>query len=189
MRSVPLSGLLARALGDLTSEFVAHGAGGGGMPSVPMWFGLLRAIPVSGEVAQRELPVQTRLSKRAVRQLVGAATRSHWIEVRSGTGVQASLGLTGSGRKAAAEWAAMADATELSLVRAGWSRSRDHTDGARDRGGSARPRVAPLSDQLWVGRLQRDWWPVPARPGRRAFPPTGRTGLPCSEATETRCRC
>jgi hypothetical protein len=38
------------------------------MPSVPMWFGLLRAIPVSGEVAQRELPVQTRLSKRAVRQ-------------------------------------------------------------------------------------------------------------------------
>jgi hypothetical protein len=35
---------------------------------VPMWFGLLRAIPVSGEVAQRELPVQTRLSKRAVRQ-------------------------------------------------------------------------------------------------------------------------
>ena len=56
--------------------------------------------------------MHTRLSKRAVRQLVGAATRSHWIEVRSGTGVQAALGLTGSGRKAAARWAATADATE-----------------------------------------------------------------------------
>jgi hypothetical protein len=79
---------------------------------VPMWFGLLRAIPVRGEVALRELPVQTRLSKRAVRQLVGAATRSDWVEVRSGTGVQAVLGLTGSGRKAAAGWTATADATE-----------------------------------------------------------------------------
>jgi hypothetical protein len=56
--------------------------------------------------------VHTRLSKRAVRQLVGAATRSRWIEVRSGTGVQAALGLTGSGQKAAARWAATADATE-----------------------------------------------------------------------------
>jgi hypothetical protein len=82
------------------------------MPSVPMWFGLLRAIPVSGQVAQRELSVRTRLSKRAVRQLVAAATRSQWTEVRSGTGVQAALGLTGPGRKAAAEWAGMADATE-----------------------------------------------------------------------------
>jgi len=79
---------------------------------VAMWFGLLRAIPTSGEVAQRELPVQTRLSKRAVRQLAGAATRSHWIEVRSGTGVLAALALTDSGQRAAAHWAATAEPTE-----------------------------------------------------------------------------
>jgi hypothetical protein len=82
------------------------------MPSVAMWFGLLRAFPVGGEVAARELPGQTRLSKRAVRQLLGAATRSHWIRVRSGAGVQTVLGLTGSGQKAAAWWAAAADATD-----------------------------------------------------------------------------
>jgi hypothetical protein len=111
VRSVPQSGLLARTLGDLTSALVADGAGRGRMPSVPMWFGLLRAIPLKSAVAQRGMPVHTRLSKRAVRQLVGAARRSGWVEVRGGPGVQAELGLTGSGRKAASGWAAMAEAT------------------------------------------------------------------------------
>ncbi len=79
---------------------------------MPMWFGLLRTIPVNGEVAQRELPAQTRLSKRAIRQLIGAATRSQWIEARNGKGVHAGFGLTGSGRKAASWWVAAADATD-----------------------------------------------------------------------------
>lgn len=112
MPGVPLSGLLARALGDLSSEFVANGAGRAGMPSVAMWFGLLRSIPLNGEVDQRELPVRTRLSKRAVRQLVGAATHSGWIRVTRGRGVQAGIGLTTSGRKVAAEWAATAGEIE-----------------------------------------------------------------------------
>jgi hypothetical protein len=104
---VPLSGLLARALGDLTSEFAADLADPRSMPSVPMWFGLLRAVPVDDELAQRDLPALTQLSKRAIRQLVGAAVRSGWLQVMGGTGVGARLGLTSSGRAAATEWRAM----------------------------------------------------------------------------------
>lgn len=82
------------------------------MASVPMWFGLLRVIPASGEVRQRELPIRTRLSKRAVRQMAGAATRSGWIEVTSGSGARAAFGLTASGQKMAAGWAEMTDGAE-----------------------------------------------------------------------------
>lgn len=112
MRPVPLSGLLSRALGDLRSEFVASGAGRAGMPSVPMWFGLLRVIPASGEMSQRELPMCARLSKRAVRQMVGAATRSGWIEVTSGAGARPAFELTAAGQKVAAGWAEMIDGAE-----------------------------------------------------------------------------
>jgi hypothetical protein len=109
---LPLSVLLARALGDLTAEFGVDGAGREGMPSVPMWFGLLRTIPARGAVARRELPELTRLSKRAVRQLVGAATRSEWVELASGTGVNATFELTSSGQEAATAWTALIGATE-----------------------------------------------------------------------------
>lgn len=71
MGEVPLSGLLARALGDLTAEFVAGGAGQAGVPSTAMWFGFLRTILLQPRVSREELPALTRLSKRAVRQLAG----------------------------------------------------------------------------------------------------------------------
>ena len=87
------------------------------MPSVPMWFGLLRAIPARGTVGQGELPALTRLSKRAVRQLVGAATRSGWVELVSGKGALATFGLTPSGTEATAAWTALVGTTE-----ARWSR-------------------------------------------------------------------
>ena len=112
MGDVPLSGLLARAISDLTMEFRAEGAGDGGLPSPAMWFGFLRAMPPSGVVGPRELQVRTRLSKRAVRQLIGAATRAGWIEVASGTGAHATLGLTEAGRKVGSTWTAMIDPVE-----------------------------------------------------------------------------
>ncbi|HTX10466.1 MAG TPA: hypothetical protein VME22_17715 [Solirubrobacteraceae bacterium] len=112
MREVPLSGLLARALGDLSDEFVGAGAGRPGMPSPAMWFGLLRAVPLSDDVGQRELPERTRLSKRAVRQLARAATRSGWIEGTGAAGAQGAVRLTGSGRNVAARWAAMTEGVE-----------------------------------------------------------------------------
>jgi hypothetical protein len=76
-----------------------------------MWFGLLRTIP-SGGVEQRELPALSRLSKRAVRQMVGAATRLGWIETLSGAGQHATLGLTPFGQEAATRWAKMSDVAE-----------------------------------------------------------------------------
>jgi hypothetical protein len=109
---VPLSAMLTRALGDLTAEFVTAGAGRGGMPSAPMWFGFLRAMPEADEVTERQLPALTRLSRRAVHQLAGASVRAGWVEVRSGTGVPKALGLSDPGRGAAASWAAIAGSTE-----------------------------------------------------------------------------
>lgn len=112
MGDVPLSGLLARALGDLTLEFSASGAGSEGIPSAPMWFGVLRAFPAEGAVVQRDLPSLTCLSKRAVRQMVGAATRSGWIEVVTGGGVHATLRFSPLGRVAARTWAELGHTTE-----------------------------------------------------------------------------
>jgi hypothetical protein len=109
---VRLPGLLGRALGDLTAEFVAAGAGRDGVPSAPMWFGILRTIPTDGDVAYRDLPALSRLSKRAVRQLVGAAQRAGWIEVVRGTTAQGTIRLSPSGGRAAATWAALVDETE-----------------------------------------------------------------------------
>src|SRR5438128_1172554 len=111
-RPRPLSGLLARALGDLTASFAAAGAGRDGMPSAPMWFGFLRTVPVAGSIPQRDLPAAARLSKRAVRQLVLAVTRCGWAAVVSGTGVSASIGLTAAGREAAARWPSLVGPTE-----------------------------------------------------------------------------
>lgn len=111
MGDVPLSGLLARALGDLTAELALAGAGHEGMPSAPMWFGFLRTVRPSG-VGGKELPALTRLSKRAVRQLVGATTRGGWVDGLSGTGVHTMFGPTDAGRAAADFWMAISDSTE-----------------------------------------------------------------------------
>lgn len=112
MGDVPLSGLLARALGDLTAEFAAEGAGREGVPSAPMWFGFLRTVLLRPPVTRRELPALTRLSKRAVTQLAGASVRGGWVEEISGTGVNTTLGPTDAGRAAARWWVAIADETE-----------------------------------------------------------------------------
>ncbi|HEX4214173.1 MAG TPA: hypothetical protein VIA06_12720 [Candidatus Dormibacteraeota bacterium] len=112
MSNVPLSGLLARALGDLTAEFVIQGAGQAEMPSAPMWFGFLHTVLLQSPASGKELPKLTRLSKRAVRQLAGAAVRAGWMEVLSGTGVHTTFGPTDAGRVAADSWMAIADSTE-----------------------------------------------------------------------------
>ena len=111
-QDLPLPGLLSRALGDLTATFVAHGAGKGSLPSAPMWFGLLRAIPRTDAVAQRDLPALTRLSKRRVQNLVATSIRFGWVEVRNDTGVSRTVGLTAPGREAASAWTAMTDDVE-----------------------------------------------------------------------------
>lgn len=82
------------------------------MPSAPMWFGFLRTIPQTNEVTERKLPGRTRLSKRAVHQLAAASVRAGWLEVRNGTGLRTTLGLSGPGRGAAASWVEMAGSTE-----------------------------------------------------------------------------
>src|SRR5580658_1592998 len=45
---LPLSALLARALGDLTQEFNRTRADTDSLPSLPMWLGLLRALTLEG---------------------------------------------------------------------------------------------------------------------------------------------
>src|SRR5580658_751950 len=83
---LPLSALLARALGDLTQEFNRTRADTDSLPSLPMWLGLLRALTLEG-VAERNLPTQTRLSRRAIRQATRSAEGSGWILVDSEPGL------------------------------------------------------------------------------------------------------
>jgi len=96
---LPLSALLARALGDLTQEINRASVGSNPFPSAPMWFGLLRALTPEG-VAQRDLPARTRLSRRAIRQATRSAEGSGWISVDPDPGLSGPhVRLTSEGRR------------------------------------------------------------------------------------------
>jgi hypothetical protein len=109
---LPLSALLARALGDLTDHVTRAPTASNRGPSVPLWFGVLRAVPPEG-VAQRDLPARARLSTRAIRQATRSAEGAGWISVgpepsRSGPQVR----LTAAGRRSGELWRSTIDATE-----------------------------------------------------------------------------
>lgn len=109
MRAVarlPLPALLARALGDLTAAFVRAGAGADGVPSVPMWFGMLRVVDQAG-VLTRDVPARARLSSRVVRQGLQAARRSGWVVVERNRGQPPRVALTAAGRRARRAWESM----------------------------------------------------------------------------------
>jgi hypothetical protein len=98
--------MLARSLRDLTGAFVRAGAGTGGIPPVPLWFGLLRVVDPAG-VPAREVPALARLSKRTVRPALRAAQATGWVE-----GTATRVGLTTAGARARQAWAALVPEVE-----------------------------------------------------------------------------
>src|SRR5579875_2566268 len=103
MASTTLPSLLRATLSSLERGYVTEGAGRDGIPSIDGWANLLRVLDLDG-VARREMPMLTRLSKRAVRGRVLAATRRGWVEeLVSGRG-EPVIRLTGLGEEVAFRW-------------------------------------------------------------------------------------
>ena len=105
---LPLSALLARTLadvtGDLTSDFTRSRSAGSQGPSVAMWLGFLRVVTPEG-VAQRSLPDETRLSRRAIRQATVSAEGSRWVSVdRDPSLAGPRVRLTAAGGEVGKEW-------------------------------------------------------------------------------------
>jgi hypothetical protein len=96
----PLPSLLARAVRDLTGTYVRAGAGSPGVPSVPLWFGLLRIVDLGG-VPTKQVPALSRLSRRTIRPALRDTARAGWIDV-SPTGVT----LTAAGERTREAWLA-----------------------------------------------------------------------------------
>ena len=99
---LPLSALLAQALGAVIETYERGGAGapGSGLPRRAVWANVLR--PVGDGIPLRELPAAARLSKRAVRAAVGAAVKEGWL-VQEGT----DLRPTEAARAAGERWPAL----------------------------------------------------------------------------------
>jgi hypothetical protein len=106
--TLPLSALLSQVLVSLSLEFERAGAGRHPMPGLEVWSNLLRCVGPH-RVVERDLPVLTRLSKRAVRARVGNAIRQGWLRVEDGKlgRVTALLGLTEQGRNVRESWPAL----------------------------------------------------------------------------------
>ena len=103
-KRLPLTALLSQVLLSLSVEYER----GGGTPGLEVWSNLLRCVGPDG-VVERDLPVLTRLSKRAVRARVGNAVRQGWLRVEDGKlgRVTALLGLTELGEEIRKTWPAV----------------------------------------------------------------------------------
>lgn len=101
--STKLPSLLATVLTLLERTYVEEGAGRNGMPSLDLWSNLLRALGKDG-IDHRELPTIVRLSKRALRIRISAATRRGWVEEQKSGRGQVAVQLTVSGHTAATRW-------------------------------------------------------------------------------------
>jgi len=181
---LPLSVLLARPLADLTREFEGGGAGRDGVPSVPMWCGLLWAVPPDG-VEQTDLPALARLSRRAVRQGAGAAGRGGWLAAERNPGRRGAwLGLTPYGRTARETWDSL-----TATIEARWSTGIGAADTGRLR--------AALEDVVGHFDLELPHYPIsygsadrsvtggrhkPAQPGPPRIPAHGQDWVPVVRA-------
>jgi len=103
--------LLWNAIRELERAYVAAGAGERGMPTLDDWANLLRVVDAKGTDV-RELPRLLRLSKRAVRTRVLAASRRGWIEERQDGGSEVTVRLTRSGSAIATRWKLLEAAAE-----------------------------------------------------------------------------
>src|SRR5579884_4151503 len=94
----PLNALLAAALADLAREFAATRAERQSRtPPLAVYGNLLAHLGDDG-VARRDLPARTRLSKRALAGVAGAAQRGGWVAVAGSAGA-ALVRLTAEGRR------------------------------------------------------------------------------------------
>lgn len=101
---LPLNALLAQALGAVTQEYDAAGAGTDELPSLAVWSNVLR--PIGDGIEVRDLPAAARLSKRAVKAALAAAEKyGGWIQ-----GGNRAVALSPKGAAARDAWPAL-DAT------------------------------------------------------------------------------
>lgn len=103
--------LLATILRGLERAYIHAGAGRAGIPSLDLWFNLLRTLDESG-VDRSGLPTSLRISKRALRTRISTAKRYGWIEERrQGRGIT-SVRLTKQGSNVAARWKSLQASAE-----------------------------------------------------------------------------
>jgi hypothetical protein len=74
---LPLSALLSQALLAVTDEYQRRGVGSADVPTLAVWSNVIR--PVGAQIELRELPISSRLSKRAVRAAVAGAENYGWL--------------------------------------------------------------------------------------------------------------
>lgn len=101
-----LPALLWDVLARVEREYILEGAGSSGMPSLPEWANLLRAVPAQGTDAAT-LPATLRLSKRAVKTRLAAAGRRGWVFSED-----SMVRLTDAGCDTAARWVALQQQAE-----------------------------------------------------------------------------
>jgi hypothetical protein len=109
--SKPLPLLLGTVLHDLERAYIQTGAERPGIPSLDLWFNLLRVLDESG-VERSGLPTSLRLSKRAVSTRISTAKRYGWIEERRLGRGNISVRLTELGLKATARWKSVETSAE-----------------------------------------------------------------------------
>jgi hypothetical protein len=120
-RTLPLSVLVSRVLGQITSEVEVAAGVGPSMPSLAMWSNVLRCVAHAGPGGMEEsaLPRAARLSSRLTTAAVTGAARRGWIGVGPGEGKKSRhIELADAGRAAAEVWP-----VELATLDGGWRSS------------------------------------------------------------------
>ena len=106
--NLPLSALLAQAIHAVTDEYERRGAGSADLPTLAVWSNVIR--PVGAGIDLRELPIASRLSKRAVRAAVASGEKRGWLRREDKT-----LRPTPAAEAATERWPALDAAVEPSF--------------------------------------------------------------------------
>ncbi|HVM06993.1 MAG TPA: hypothetical protein VM345_00900 [Acidimicrobiales bacterium] len=105
---LPMSALLAQALGAVTHEYEQRGAGSADLPRLAVWSNVLRPVGDGADIG--DLPQACRLSKRAVRAAVHAAEKAGWLIVEG-----KAVHLSPAGQAARERWPSLDGAVDSSF--------------------------------------------------------------------------
>jgi hypothetical protein len=166
-----LPSLLHTSLSWLELVYADQGFGRGGMPSLDEWANLLRVLDLVG-IERRDLQRRTRLSRRALRSRVSAATRREWAEELSSRRGQGIIRLTGKGAEVVARLGTLQQAAEDAWRRQVGSETATALFNALARVVAELPLEHPhypasygTIDASVAGGPGQDWKPVPRQDG------------------------